>query len=76
MAEAGEIAHEHPEERRFVVYETRTYRTAEAPLERVFGATGETNLNLITCTGTFSSASGEYDQRLVVYTRWDGAWQA
>lgn len=63
-------------QRRFIVYEVRTYRTNDAPLERVFGATADTNLNLITCIGTFSSASGEYDQRLVVYTRWDGAWRS
>lgn len=59
-------------ERRFVVEEVATYRTNDAPLNRIFGPTGDVRLNLITCTGNFSSSSRSYDSRLVVYTRWDG----
>jgi sortase (surface protein transpeptidase) len=58
--------------RRFIVEAIEQYRTETAPLERIFGATGEARLNLITCAGNFSSNSRSYDQRLVVYTRWDG----
>jgi sortase (surface protein transpeptidase) len=61
--------------RRFKVYEVATYRTQDAPLDRIFGVTDEANLNLITCTGAFNSGTGEYDRRLVVYAQLDGvAW--
>jgi sortase (surface protein transpeptidase) len=58
--------------RRFVVTAVETYLANEAPLERIFGATSDVNLNLITCIGNFDPASRSYDKRIVVYTRWDG----
>ena len=55
-------------ERRFIVRETASYPYDDAPIERIFAATEQVSLNLITCTGTFDRRSQNYDQRLVVYT--------
>lgn len=57
---------------RFVVQSVETYYTASAPLERIFGPTSSTNLNLISCIGYFDPSSGSYDRRIVAYTVWDG----
>lgn len=51
---------------RFRVTKTESYDTSNAPIEAIFGATSNRNLNLITCSGTFGD--GGYDQRYVVYT--------
>jgi sortase (surface protein transpeptidase) len=58
--------------RRFLVTEIASYLVSEAPLERIFGPSGEANLNLISCLGNFDPVSRSYDRRIVVYTRWDG----
>lgn len=58
--------------RRFIVQAVETYPADSAPLERIFGATSEVNLNLISCIGDFDPASRSYDRRIVVYTQWDG----
>lgn len=58
--------------RRFIVRAVETYPADSAPLERIFGATSEVNLNLISCIGDFDPASRSYDRRIVVYTQWDG----
>lgn len=50
----------------FRVTKTESYDTSNAPIEAIFGATSNRNLNLITCSGTFGD--GGYDQRFVVYT--------
>ena len=60
-------------QRRFIVQSVETYRTADAPLARIFGPTTDVNLNLISCIGTFDQSVRSYDQRIVVYARWDGA---
>lgn len=51
---------------RFRVTKTERYDTKTAPIEEIFGATSNRNLNLITCSGTFGD--GGYDKRFVVYT--------
>ncbi|MCT4786419.1 sortase domain-bontaining protein [Exiguobacterium aestuarii] len=51
---------------RFRVTKTERYDTKTAPIEEIFGATSNRNLNLITCSGTFGD--GGYDERFVVYT--------
>jgi sortase (surface protein transpeptidase) len=57
---------------RFVVTANETYRLDQFPGQRVFGDTGETALNLITCDGDFDPLTRSYDRRTVVYARWDG----
>ena len=58
--------------RRFIVQAVEAYPRAEVPLHRVFGWADEINLNLISCAGDYDPVSRSYDQRIVVYTRWDG----
>ncbi|TFD95878.1 class F sortase [Jeotgalibacillus sp. R-1-5s-1] len=53
----------------FAVTDIQTYPSDGAPIERIFGPSGERNLNLITCTGPFNRDSGQYPDRLVVYTQ-------
>ncbi|HUG17077.1 MAG TPA: class F sortase [Thermomicrobiales bacterium] len=53
---------------RFVVQGVEAYDASDAPLERIFGAADAAQLNLITCSGRFNRSTGEYDERLVVYT--------
>jgi LPXTG-site transpeptidase (sortase) family protein len=43
-----------------------SYDAATAPVDAIVGQTAEQTITLITCTGTFSSASHQYDKRLVV----------
>lgn len=52
----------------FVVKEKKSYVPEEAPLEKIFGTSSGAHLNLITCTGTFNDETGDYEERLVVYT--------
>ncbi|WP_372869056.1 class F sortase [Planomicrobium okeanokoites] len=52
----------------FVVTDKKSYTPEDAPLEKIFGASSGANLNLITCTGTFNADTGDYEERLVVYT--------
>jgi sortase (surface protein transpeptidase) len=42
------------------------YDAATAPVDAIVGYTPEQTITLITCSGTFSSASHQYDKRLVV----------
>ena len=58
--------------RRFVVTAVEIYPATNAPLERIFGGTSKTNLNLISCIGDFEPGSSSYNNRIVVYTEWDG----
>ncbi len=57
-------------ERKFVVKEIASYKRADAPLDRIFGASTHTSLNLITCdpTSTFNRTTNEYAANVVVYT--------
>ncbi len=59
-------------QRRFLVTEIQVYPADNAPLPKIFGATSETNLNLISCIGDFDPGSASYNSRIVVFTRWDG----
>ncbi|WP_053216096.1 class F sortase [Guptibacillus hwajinpoensis] len=52
----------------FQVTGIESYTPEDSPLQRIFGYSSQTNLNLITCTGTFNRKSGHYEERLVVYT--------
>lgn len=54
--------------RRFVVQSVELFAYDQAPVERIFGETEGANLNLITCSGNFDSASRNYNQRLVVFS--------
>ncbi len=58
-------------ERTFVVTASEAYTRADVPLDRVFGATTDTHLNLITCDSrsAFDRTRGEYAGNLVVYAR-------
>jgi LPXTG-site transpeptidase (sortase) family protein len=42
------------------------YDVATAPVEDIVGHTPEQTVTLITCSGTFSQATHQYDKRLVV----------
>lgn len=57
---------------RFVLVRLESFPVTQFPGQQVFGATAETNLNLISCNGDFDAASHSYNQRLVAFTRWDG----
>lgn len=52
----------------FVVKGKKNYPFQNAPIEDIFGPTDKTNLNLITCTGTFNRSYGTHEERLVVFT--------
>jgi LPXTG-site transpeptidase (sortase) family protein len=52
----------------FKVTDVQTYHKDDAPLDKIFGKTTESHLNLITCDGSWDKAQKDYDKRLVVYT--------
>ncbi|PZE21722.1 class F sortase [Paenibacillus xerothermodurans] len=52
----------------FVVKSVEAFKTAESPLERIFGPADTPNLNMITCTGRYNRKTGDHEQRLVVFT--------
>jgi LPXTG-site transpeptidase (sortase) family protein len=43
-----------------------SYDADSMPMEKVVGPTNEKTITLITCSGTFSRATRDYDKRLVV----------
>ena len=51
----------------FRVTQIRQYRKDQFPSELVYGNIGHAGLRLITCAGTFDSASGHYEDNLVVF---------
>ncbi len=53
---------------RFRVTRTAAYPPLAAPLQEIFGDTGGTYLNLITCAGTWIPTQHQTTLRLVVYT--------
>jgi hypothetical protein len=53
----------------FEVTAVAGYDLASAPLERIFGASQQRELNLITCDGSYDSRAHTYQRRLVVFTR-------
>jgi sortase family protein len=58
-------------ERQFVVTGSEAYGRADVPLDRIFGPTTETHLNLITCdsSSAFDRTKREYAGNLVVYAK-------
>lgn len=54
---------------RFRVRATETYdENNPPPMHQIFGNAWGAHLNLITCGGEWNARTGEYDERLVVYT--------
>ncbi len=53
---------------RFRVTRTAAYPPLDAPLQEIFGDSGGTYLNLITCAGTWIPSQHQTTLRLVVYT--------
>ncbi len=51
----------------FQVEKVVAFRTREAPLQDIFGASDKARLNLITCTGKFNKRTQEHSMRLVVF---------
>ncbi|PPA70127.1 class F sortase [Jeotgalibacillus proteolyticus] len=52
----------------FSVKALESYPTDGAPIKEIFGPSSSKGLNLITCTGSFNRETGQYPDRLVVYT--------
>lgn len=42
---------------------------AAFPVEKVYGATGDTHLNLITCAGSYDAQKQDYTMRTVIYAQ-------
>ena len=55
-------------ELRFLVTGLEIYATDDAPTFTIFGPATDSQLNLITCDGTFNHDVHKYDQRLLVRT--------
>jgi LPXTG-site transpeptidase (sortase) family protein len=53
----------------FVVESIETFKTSEAPIQKIFGSADDSRLNLITCTGKYSRKKKEHEKRLVVFTK-------
>jgi LPXTG-site transpeptidase (sortase) family protein len=53
----------------FQVMKVTSYSIYNAPLVQIFGKNDGAYLNLITCSGSWSTAANQYSQRLVVFTR-------
>lgn len=70
--EAGDdvyVVDENNTEWHFQVVNRAVYPDTAVPLDVVFGQSVVANLNLITCNGTWDTATENYNERLVVYTR-------
>ncbi len=69
--EAGDlvtVTNEHGLAYDFEVNAVESYPRNNAPLEKVFGTSSKSSLNLITCTGTYDRDAGTHEERMVVYT--------
>lgn len=53
----------------FIVVDTVIYPYNSVPLEQIFGQSGTSRLNLITCGGTFDRAARNYSHRTIVFTQ-------
>ncbi|HYM15475.1 MAG TPA: class F sortase [Dehalococcoidia bacterium] len=51
---------------KYAVVSRRQYDSASAPVNDIVGPTPNETVTLITCSGTFNSATHQYDKRLVV----------
>ncbi|MNM64889.1 Sortase family protein [compost metagenome] len=56
----------------YEVESVEVFKPAEAPLERIFGPSGNRRLNLITCTGRYSRKKKEHEHRLVIFAKLGG----
>jgi sortase A len=67
----GDLVHvkygDNPSDLTFKVKEKQEYDVQQAPLERIFGPATASQLNLITCSGSYDRAKADYTKRLVVY---------
>jgi len=54
----------------FQVVSFERYETGTAPLEKIFGASDEAYLNLITCGGVWDKTKNNYSERFVVFTEY------
>ncbi|MCB0091608.1 MAG: class F sortase [Caldilineaceae bacterium] len=63
------IVHADGTESHFEVTHKNTYPYTETPFDEVFGFTLQSELNLITCTGSWNRSAQNYTNRLVVFTR-------
>ncbi len=54
----------------FQVISIEKYETGFAPMEKIFGLTDETYLNLITCSGRWDKTKNNYSERLVIFTKY------
>jgi LPXTG-site transpeptidase (sortase) family protein len=52
----------------FAVKQVEAFKAQEAPLERIFGGSSQSQLNLITCAGKYNKKTKEHAKRLVVFT--------
>jgi len=57
------------ERTRFKVQSSARYSKEDFPTRRVYGRNDKAVLRLVTCTGNFSVAEGQYADNLVVYAR-------
>jgi len=51
----------------FVVTEKDSYAFDKAPIDRIFGPASSSNLNLITCGGSWDAFTKNYSNRIVIY---------
>ena len=56
--------------KRFQVVSSQKYETETAPMERIFGASDDAYLNLITCGGVWDKTKNNYSERFVVFTKY------
>lgn len=56
----------------FTVEKIAAYPLNEAPMRELFGPANQHALNLITCTGPYDETTGEYTERLAVFTVLNG----
>jgi sortase (surface protein transpeptidase) len=53
----------------FAVRSVRTYPNSDFPAQKVYGARGHRDLNLVTCGGAYDAANGGYQANVVVNAR-------
>lgn len=63
------VVHENGAESTFVVTHQTVYPYEDTPFNEVFGFSLQSELNLITCTGSWNSGAHNYTNRLVVFAR-------
>jgi hypothetical protein len=66
------VTYENGDRHVFVVETKERYTLADIPYQRLYGAGSGRYLNLMTCDGAWDGADANYEQRLVIYTRYKG----